>query len=471
MKTNIKISSSCAPLWEAIWRHTRNASYPFHVPGHKGGRGLAEELKGAWSRFDLTELDTLDNLYCPKGPIAEAEALASEFAGAWATHFTTNGSSAALIAAVLASCPRGSQIALPQNAHLSLFHACVLADLLPRFMPIEFDPELGIPLGLTPASLRQFLASESVSLVVLVHPTYHGVCLDLAPLAAICKEFAVPLLVDEAHGTHLLLAQGAPSSALSMGADIVVQSVHKTGLALGGAAWVHCQSEKLSGKVKQALRLVQSTSPSYLLLASLDLARRSMSRGGVGMYKAAVTLAKAARELFPTYLPPHPYQQDPLRLVIQASKLGMDGYTLAKHLTYGKVVPEMVEPSAVTLVIGLCDGDEALVALKNASEMLPMPRLGGFAQSASPPWPICPQRLRPALVYFQPSVEIKLAEAQGQVAAEAISPYPPGIPIIWPGQEFTRECIAYLEWYRASSQGLNALSANDKVKVVGGSNV
>jgi len=463
----MKKDSGRAPLWEAVLRHSYQEQYPFHVPGHKGGRGLPDEFKIAMARLDLTELDALDNLLFPSGPIAEAEALAREFAGAYATHFTTNGSSAALIAAVLACCPRGSQIALPQNAHLSLFHACVLGDLSPCFVPIEFDHRLGIPLGPTPESLRLLLLRERVSLVVLVHPTYHGVCLDIAPLAAVCQEFSVPLLVDEAHGTHLLLAPAPPLSALRMGAEIVVQSVHKTGLALTGAAWVHCLKEEWAGRVKDALRLVQSTSPSYLLLTSLDLARRSMSQGGSEMYREATAVAEAARELFPTYLPPYPYRQDPLRLVIQATKLGMDGYALAKHLASWKVVPEMAEPGAVTLVIGLSDREEALAALKAAATPLATHRQGDATVPALPPWPSCPQRLRPAEVYFQPKVETRLTEAQGRIAAEAVAPYPPGIPIIWPGQEFTRECIEYLEWYGASCHAENPLCANVKVKVVG----
>lgn len=437
-------SESRAPLWDAIKRHLSRSAYPFHVPGHKGGRGLSHEFKVGLVNADLTELPELGNLLAPSGPIAEAEALAAEWVGAKATHFTTNGSSAALIAAVLACCPRGSQVVLPQNAHQSLFHACVLGDLSPIFVPVSLDSSLGIPLGVTPAALRQVLSTVQASLVVVVHPTYHGVCGDVASLAAVCREFDVPLLVDEAHGTHLLLADQAPFSAVRQGADIVVQSVHKTGTALTGAAWVHCLTERWSDRVKDALRLVQSTSPSYLLLASLDLARVQMQSQGKTLLAEAVPISLAARRLLPCFAPPWPYLQDPLRLVIDCAKLGLSGYELERYFTQLGVLPEMVEPQTVTLVLGLHDGQEALRCLERAVHGLDQVANCADRRPKFLPMPFCPTILRPAQAYWQERTCLPLEQAIGRIAATPVTPYPPGIPIIWPGQMFTEECVDYI---------------------------
>ncbi|MBS4054716.1 MAG: aminotransferase class I/II-fold pyridoxal phosphate-dependent enzyme [Thermaerobacter sp.] len=457
--------SNRAPLWEAIKEHHSRASYPFHVPGHKGGRGLPSEFRADWAPYDLTELPGLDNLLCPSGPILAAEALAAEWAGARATHFTTNGSSAALIAAVLACCARGSQVVLPQNAHLSLFHACVLGDLCPVFVPVSLDSRLGIPLGFTPAALRQVLSTTQASLVVVVHPTYHGVCGDVAALSVVCREFGVPLLVDEAHGTHLLLADKAPFSAVRQGADLVVQSVHKTGTALTGAAWLHSMAEQWAERSKEALRLVQSTSPSYPLLASLDLARANMQRKGPPLLTEAVRVAQLARQLLPCFTPPLPYRQDPLRLVIDCAKLGLSGYELERLLVRRGVWPEMVEPHVVTLVWGLYDGEEALMCLKEAVSHLPYTVSPVFSPPESLPLPLCPTVLRPAEAYWQEKVGIPLNEACGRIAGAPVTPYPPGIPVIWPGQMFTEECVEYIMSRRDTSPSKGESQARE-VKVL-----
>ncbi|MBT9158515.1 MAG: Arginine decarboxylase [Firmicutes bacterium] len=462
----MKLDQNRAPLWEAVRQHQSRQSYPFHVPGHKGGRGLPSEFREILPQLDLTEVAGLDNLLSPRGVIAEAEVLAAEWVGAKTTHFTTNGSSAALIAAVLACCPRGSRMALPQNAHLSLFHACVLGDISPCFISVEFDKQLGIPLGPTPEGLWRLLATERVALVAVVHPTYHGVCLDIAALAAVCRQFGVPLLVDEAHGTHLLLAEEPPFSAVRQGADIVVQSVHKTGLALTGAAWVHCLTEKWSARVKESLRLMQSTSPSYLLLTSLDLARARMAEGGSKLYQEAIEVAKVARALWPCYSPPRPYRQDPLRLVIDATRFGLSGYALARHFAARNAVPEMAEPLALTLVFGLYDREEALLNLRGALLGLTANCEAGTLRPEPLPWPHCPQVVSPREAYWQHKVEVPLLQARGRIAGDSIVPYPPGIPIIWPGQVITGDCVEYLLALRVEHQDTDKCSMIEKVRVL-----
>lgn len=457
-----------APLWAALQEYKWRGLSSFHVPSHKGGRGLDPEFTGSMSTFDFTELPGLDNLMQPTGPIAEAERLAAALAGAKATYFTTNGSTAGLIAAVLACCKPGSTILLPQNAHISLLHACVLGDVRPAFLRVDMHESCAIPLGYTEHQLRSALKEHRPSLVVAVSPTYHGVISDLCALVAVCREKNIPLLVDEAHGTHLLLSPESCLSAVKSGADVVVQSVHKTGGALTGAAWIHCFNASLCSPLKDALRLVQSTSPSYLLLASLDLARRELATVGSELYQRVLRYAQDIRRILRCVELPPPWQQDPCRIVVDARSYGLSGSQLEGMMLSMGVAPEMHDAHTVTLVLGLREGIEVVEYFRHMAKVLPAPSAAQANAAARPLPPLPAQVLTPREVHFSSKEWVSLPNAAGKVAAAPLTPYPPGVPLVWPGQVVTEELVRYIERLTATGCACLNLSGNGQILVVAG---
>ncbi|MBT9176295.1 MAG: Arginine decarboxylase [Firmicutes bacterium] len=456
------------PLWSAVAKHRAQSLYPYHVPAHKAGRGLLPSFAAHMAEFDLTELPGLDNLAAPDGPLADAEALAATFVGADATYFTTNGSTAGILASVLAVAPPGSTIILPETAHQSFHSACVLGDLSPVFLPVELYPELALPMGYTLSSLRKSLAECRPSLVVATTPTYHGVCSDSAAIKAVCREHGVPLLVDEAHGTHLLVSDTQVQSAVRSGADLVVQSMHKTGGALTGAAWVHCFNPHFREPLKRALRLVQSTSPSYLLLTSLDLARRTLAIEGAARFCSSRGHADKLRALLPAVSFPRDWQQDPLRIVIDARYFDMSGFALQQiMLAYG-LSPEMADAYTVTLVIGLFESAEGLPRAAALARDLPRTTVIPKAQLVPYLSGGRLQMLTPRQAYFSQSIRVPLARARGEICAEPLVPYPPGVPLLWPGQRIEHEDISYLQALLAAGGNCIGVSPTGQILVIAG---
>ena len=457
-----------APLWNAMAKHRVQGLYPYHVPGHKGGRGLDPSFAAHMAEFDLTELPGLDNLLAPNGPLAAAEALAASLVGAEATYFTTNGSTAGLMAGVLAMAPPGSTVFLPENAHQCFFSACVLGDLRPVFLPVEFQPEVALPLCYTASTLCDSLAKCRPSLVVATTPTYHGVCSDTSAIAELCREHGVPLLVDEAHGTHLIVSDTEVQSAVRSGADVVVQSVHKTAGALTGAAWVHCFNPHFKEPLKRALRLVQSTSPSYLLLASLDLARKMLATEGAARFSLSRRHADKLSASLPTVLLPPPWKQDPLRVVVDARYFDMSGFALEQVMQAHGLAPEMADAYTVTLVVGLSEGDEGWQRAAALAERLPQKAVPVSAQVAPRPKTCAPQVLAPRQAFYSQRVWVPLGEAKGRICAEPLVPNPPGIPLLWPGQCIEQADIAFLSELSAAGGSCTGISPAGKILVIAG---
>ena len=268
---------------EALLRHLDHPAIPLHVPGHKGGRGLDPALApwlGSAARLDLTELDGLDSLHAPEGPIAEAQALAAQLWQADQTFFLVGGSTVGIHAAIMATCKPGDTLLLPRNAHMSALGGLILAGATPVHLP----PSPSAPGTWGPPSLERLeeaLVHHAPKAVLLTRPGYGGDVFDLRPYAELIHAHGSLLLVDEAHGAHLGLHPALPPSALTLGADAVVQSTHKMLGALTPGAMLHLKGAGLdAARVHRSLSLLQTTSPSYLVLASLDAARRHEAVAG-----------------------------------------------------------------------------------------------------------------------------------------------------------------------------------------------
>ncbi len=462
-----------APLFEAIRHYCSLDKAPFHTPGHKQGRGIPSDLLALLGenvfRADLTELPEVDNLHDPDGVILEAQALAAEAYGADRSWFLVNGSTCGVETLVMSVCDPGDKILLPRNCHKSAIAGVILSGAVPAYIEPDFDVELGIAHGITPTGLEQALGEHpDAKGVLVVSPTYYGVCCDLQSLATIAHAHGLPLLVDEAHGPHFAFHPQLPLSALEAGADLVVQSTHKVISGMTQASLLHLQGSRIDpNRVRNILQLLQSTSPNYVLMMSLDVARRQMALEGETLLSQTLALADQARTRLnqipgircfgPERIGSAPgfFDFDRTRLTVTVSELGQFGFDAHDWLNdQFHVQPEMSTLHNVVFILSIGNTErdidrlvESFTALSKHFQGSPQSesmadKMRRLAQLQRPP--LAPRRLSPREAFFAPIHRIPFQQAVGHICAEIISPYPPGIPILVPGEEVTQEAVDYL---------------------------
>ncbi len=455
------------PLLEALHTCAQSKNAPFYTPGHKRGQGIEPALAACLGstvfRSDLPELPELDNLFAPQGVIQSAQELAAAAFGAEQTWFLTNGSTCGIIAAVLATCGPGDRIILPRNVHRSVIAGLILSGAEPIFIAPEYDPLVDLVHSITPAAVEAALQQHpEAKAVLMVYPTYHGICGDVEAIAGIAHQREIPLLVDEAHGPHFAFHPGLPISALAAGADISVQSTHKVLAAMTQAAMLHVQGNYVNPhRITQTLGLVQSTSPSYLLLASLDAARHQMATQGKELMSRTLQLSEQARagidqmpglsalSLDQCQVSPGFIALDPTRLTIKVSGLGLSGFAADEilHQQLG-VTAEFPSLHHLTFIISLGNQARDIECLLQACT-----RLAEYACSpAKTPWPTLPEpppvKISPRTAFFAPRETVTLEQAVHRISSESVCPYPPGIPVLLPGEAIAPGALAYLHQIR-----------------------
>jgi lysine decarboxylase len=471
-----RVDHERAPIYETLAGYARGGIYGFHTPGHKGGRFAAPEIAELVGKsglaLDLPAMTATDNTFHPRASIREAQQLAADLFGARETFYLAAGSTIGVAAALLATVPPGRTVALPRNIHRSVVAGLVLSGALPRFVPHDVLPECGA-LGVSPAALAAALDTDPrPAAVLLTRPSYYGLARELADVVALCRERTVPLIVDEAHGAHLhFLPSGRPPPALAGGADLVVQSCHKTLGSLVGSAQLHVGRNSLiePGRIQEALNFLQTTSPSFLLLASLDVMRRWLWREGEKLFAAAVEQAQLLEDeidallglqVFRPELDPRlaDHLRDPLRLVVNVSGTGWSGYEVERHLrTDFRVEDEMADWFNVVYVLSPQDDPAArerlLAGLRTVSEhaasgMAPGVKTASSVFSAGHPLgggllqpPIPPLAMPPRTAALARKASIPLNAAAGRTCAEMVMFYPPGIPLLMPGELVTEATL------------------------------
>lgn len=451
---------SKTPLFDRLQTSAYSGNIPFHTPGHHKGQGVDLRLRDAWGeamfRSDLPELPELDNLFAPEGVIAEAQELAAEAWGSDRTFFLANGSTAGVIAAILAVCNPGDEVLIPRNVHRSVISGLILSGASPVFMMPEVDTKLGITHGVTVETIEHHLIrNPKIKAVLIINPTYYGVCSDLASIVNLIHHYDLPLIIDEAHGAHFQFHPALPISALSANADLVIQSTHKTLSALTQASMLHLKGDRINvGRLSRALELVQSTSPSYLLLASLDVARMQMATQGEILL--GQTIDRVMRVRGETRSIPHLstlefnpsssfFKLDPLRLTIFVS--GMTGFDADEilHEELG-VTCELPGFQSLTFIFthGTTEDDcdrliQSLQQLSNRINDRKSPVFNPKIITESPTLILSPRE-----AFFAESKTVTIEAAIGQVSAELVCPYPPGIPVLMPGERITTAAIGYL---------------------------
>ncbi|MBN3894663.1 MAG: aminotransferase class I/II-fold pyridoxal phosphate-dependent enzyme [Nostoc sp. NOS(2021)] len=480
------LNQNQTPLLDALKANAARPHAPFYTPGHKRGVGIAQPLADllgkAVFRADLTELADLDHLFAPQGVIQEAQQLGAEAFGALQTWFLVNGSTCGIEAAILATCGTGDKIILPRNVHSSAIAGLILSGAIPIFLNPEYDPVLDIAHSITPNAVQSALQQHPDAKAVLtVYPTYYGVCGDLSAIASITHQYNIPLLVDEAHGAHFAFHPELPTPALAAGADLTVQSIHKVLGAMTQASMLHIQGNRIDGdRISKALQLVQSTSPSYLLLASLDAARQQMALHGKMLMSRTLQLADEARTRigqipglsvlemprlrgFPGFV-----ALDKTRLTVTVSGLGLTGFE-ADEILDDKfaVTAEFASLQHLTFIISLGNTPADIEQLVQGFTTLAKEYRRTNLTVKSYIW----QNLftmqchalscSPREAFFAVSEILPLTQTNNRICAEIICPYPPGIPVLMPGEVITKSVLNYLQQIQATGgfiSGCNDIS-------------
>ena len=465
-----------APLAAALEQYNQQTKAVFTIPGHHRGAGAsawwADHKACGTFQFDVTETPRTDDLHAPEGAICQAQNLAAEACGADQAFFLVNGTTCGIEALMLATAGPGQTVLLPRNAHKSALMGLILTGAEPVYIMPELS-EAGCVGGISPAAVKQQLARCTLpAAALLIHPTYDGFCSDLKELTALCHAWDIPVLTDEAHGAHFHFCSQLPQDALSCGVDGTVQSFHKTNGSLTQSAMLLLRGSRIDPvRVRQALHLVQSTSPSYLLMLSLDLARREMALHGQTLWAQTIQRADWLRsqiQAIPGLIcwAPEDWRDraavvaaDPTRLRIDATALGLTGFQLQQIACERFGIDfELADHQAVLAILSYAVSERELDQLLKMLRQISAERLGApvvKARQALPPVP--PMELLPREAFFRPGEVVRWEKAKGRISAETVIPYPPGIPVLCPGERITAEVWTYLEQCRRQRMHLQGV--------------
>ena len=452
------------PLIEALKAFAQKHPAYFCVPAHRYEAGvspvLLEMLGPDLFKYDLTEAEGLDNLHAPEGAIFESQALAADLFGSETCFFLVNGTTSGNAAMILSTVGPGDQILVPSNVHRSVINALILSGAEPITIRPEYDEKWGIYTRLSPQTVEKALISHpEAKALFLVSPTYEGMESPVGEIAGVCHRHGVPLLVDEAHGSHFPFSDRLPAGAVREGADLVSQSLHKTGGSMTQSSLLHCQGNLVDPvRVRACVSLMTSTSPSYILMASLDAARHDLSQRGPALLEQALSLADRARAELSVIPGLSLLENDDLtRLVFSLSDRGMSGYDLQKLLhEKGNISLEMADEKNVTCVITWGNSQADIASLVQAvraaaescreirqtdkaerradGETAEQPELSEAEETAGSTAEEPLQVMTPREAFYAENEEVPALEAAGRISAQMIVTYPPGIPVVRPGQ-------------------------------------
>lgn len=459
-----KMNQNETPLFNALMEYVGNETLPFHVPGHKKGVGIDKEFKNFIGenpfKIDVTVFKLVDSLHHPTGPIKKAQELAADAYGADASFFSIHGTSGAIQAMILSVVKDGDKILVPRNVHKSVTSGIILSGAKPVFMEPEIDKKLGIAHGVKPETVAKTLEENpDAKAVLIINPTYYGVATDIKKIADIVHSFNIPLIVDEAHGPHLAFSDKLPMSALEAGADICAQSTHKIIGSLTQGSLLHVKSKYVDPKrVQQIMNLLQTTSPSYILMASLDCARRQIALEGIELLNNAIELCKYTRDeinKIPGFYcfgeevlgKPGSYSFDPTKLTISSRELGITGFELDMILAEKYHIQMELSDFYNVLAVGSFGDtkegmDKLISALKEISKEYYGKRepVQDFLDIPNIPKKI----LEPREAFYSDKTSILLKESIGEISGEFLLAYPPGIPVLCPGEIITKEVVDYV---------------------------
>ena len=456
------LSQTSAPIQEALERMKRARLVPFDVPGHKRGRGnpeLAAFLGSACLDVDVNSMKMLDNLCHPVSVIRDAERLAAEAFRAAHAFFMVSGTTGSVQAMVLSAVGRGDKIIMPRNVHRSAINALILCGAIPIYVNPGIDDILGIALGMRVEDVAAAIARHPDAKAVFVNnPTYYGICSDLRTITEIAHAHGMKVLVDEAHGTHLYFSDRLPVAAMDAGADMAAISMHKSGGSLTQSSLLLCSDSMPLGYVHQIINITQTTSASYLLLASLDISRRNLALRGREVVDKIIDLVAYARDEINAIGDYYAYGRelidgaavfdfDTTKLSIFTRPTGLAGIEVYDILRDDyDIQTEFGDIANLLAYVSVGDRPkdiERLVAAlaeirrnyrKDPSKTLKMEYID--------PVVVC----GPQDAFYAEKESLPIAKSCGRVCSEFVMCYPPGIPILAPGEQITEEILTYIRY-------------------------
>ena len=434
----------------------------FDVPGHKGGRGnkaLRDFFGSDCIRSDMNSMKALDNLCHPVSVIREAEELAADAFGADYAFLMVGGASSCVEAMVMTACKAGEKIIMPRNVHRSAINALVICGAVPVYVDPGVNRRLGIPLGMSVEGVKKAIEQNPDAKAVLVNnPTYYGVCSDLPEIIKIAHEHGMLVLCDEAHGTHFYFSDLLPPGGMQLGADMAACSMHKTGGSFTQSAFLLCGKGVNPGYVRQIINLTQTTSGSYLLLCSLDMARRNLALNGKAMMERTIEQADYAREeinalggyyAFGSEIVDGEYccAFDTTKLSVHTRDIGLAGvevYDLLRdeydiQLEFGDIGNFLAIVTA---------GDRDLEIERLISALSEIKRLysGDLTGMLDHEYINPLVEMTPQAAFYSEKVSLPIEESAGRISTESVMCYPPGIPILAPGERITDEILRYIAY-------------------------
>lgn len=448
------------PLADALDMQRINRLAHFDVPAHKSGRGnleLTEYLGARAMAMDVNSMKPLDNLGHPVSVIKDAQTLAAEAFGADDAFFMVNGTTSAVQAMIMSTCSSGDEIILPRNVHRSAINALVVCGAIPVYINPGTDKRLGIPLGMSIDDVKKAIAEHPSAKAILVNnPTYYGICSNLKEIVRLAHAAGMRVLADEAHGTHFYFHDDLPISAMAAGCDMAAASIHKTGGSLTQSSILLTRKPVNPDYVRQVITLTQSTSASYLLLSSLDIARKNLYFKGRDMYQKTMDFADYAREEINElggYYAFGPelvngdtaFAFDRTKLSVHTRDIGLAGIEVYDYLRddYGIQI-EFGDIGNLLAIIScgdrMMDIERLISALEEIKRQREKSPIGLFDHEYIDPVIAMP----PQKAFYSKKRRIPMRDSIGQVAGEFVMSYPPGIPIVAPGERITPDVLEHI---------------------------
>ena len=474
-------------LYRALEIYSQEDYYPFHMPGHKRNPDTVN-TDLPFDR-DITEIDGFDNLHHPEGILKKAQETAASVYDTKECYYSVNGSTAALLAAVSATVPRNGQILVARNCHKAVYHALYLRNLIPTYVYPQMDPKWWINGGISSDKVERALAENpEIKAVLLTSPTYDGVVSDIEKIAEIVHRYEIPLIVDEAHGAHFHFSNYFPTSAAELGADLVIQSFHKTLPSMTQTAVLHNCSDRVDSRlIRRFMGIYQSSSPSYILMASMDACMEKMSSDGNEMFREFTKILEKARRrlseckyirlVSPEIGTAGVFDYDRSKLLFSTRYASMTGSELAQILLEKyHIQVEMETEHYVLALAAVGDSGEGFERLCQAIEEIDQEEAQKKKEKREAEEPKAGRTAYTSLSQFMSITEAmeseseirKLEESVGRISAEFGYLYPPGIPLIVPGEQITGQFIRNMRIYMEEGLYLQGLEdyTNETIRVV-----
>ncbi len=469
------LSQSNAPIYEALIEFGKKRIVPFDVPGHKRGRGnpeLTQLLGEKCVSLDVNSMKPLDYLCHPVSVIRDAEMLAAEAFGAAHAFLMVGGTTSSVQTMVLASVKRGEKIILPRNVHKSVMGALVLCGAVPVYVDPQCDTRIGIPLGMSINDIKRVIKENPDAKAILVNnPTYYGICSDLRSIVKLAHENDMLCLVDEAHGTHFYFGENMPVSAMAAGADMAAASMHKSGGSLTQSSFLLIGPSMSEGYVRQIINLTQTTSGSYLLMSSLDISRRNLALRGKEIYAKVAEMAEYARKdinLIGGYYAfsselingDSVFDFDRTKLSVNTLGIGLAGievYSLLRdeydiQIEFGDLGNFL---AYISVGDRQRDIERLVSALYEIKRRYSKKETGMSHREYIEPI----VKATPQEAFYADSENLPIENTLGRVCTEFVMCYPPGIPILTPGELITRDILDYIKY--AKEKGCSLTGPED----------